>query len=101
MPRDPEPADTSVTNVNCIPGGFDHIEEILIQKKAKGHVDFGRKVQQILESVSSDLRPVLATHIDANNRTSFYFYFNGYRALHVYFLNLYMCTIVKVDNEIP
>lgn len=42
--------ETSNKNSDSIPDGFDHVEEIFIQQKAKG-IDIGRKIQMILESI--------------------------------------------------
>ncbi|XP_053143455.1 uncharacterized protein LOC128341223 isoform X2 [Hemicordylus capensis] len=52
IPGDQESTDTSNIHFNDIPDGFDHIEEILIQKKAKENIDVGRKIQMILGSGS-------------------------------------------------
>ncbi|XP_077781465.1 uncharacterized protein LOC144324914 [Podarcis muralis] len=51
-PRDQESTDMPNANFGEVPGGFDHIEEILIQKKAKENIDIEKKIQMILESGS-------------------------------------------------
>ncbi|XP_015272057.1 PREDICTED: uncharacterized protein LOC107114964 [Gekko japonicus] len=52
IPGDQKLTETSSTNFNCIPGGFDNVEEIFIQQKAKENIDVGRKIQMVLESGS-------------------------------------------------
>ncbi|CAI5770117.1 Hypothetical predicted protein [Podarcis lilfordi] len=49
-PRDQESTDMPNANFGQVPGGFDHVEEILIQKKAKENIDIEKKIQMILES---------------------------------------------------
>ncbi|XP_033001308.1 uncharacterized protein LOC117044610 [Lacerta agilis] len=51
-PRDQESTDIPNANFSEVPGGFDHVEEILIQKKAKENIDIEKKIQMILESGS-------------------------------------------------
>ncbi|XP_061482307.1 uncharacterized protein LOC133384403 isoform X2 [Rhineura floridana] len=52
VPRHQKSIDTSNVNFNEMPGGFDHLEEIFIQKKAKENIDIERNIQMILESGS-------------------------------------------------
>ncbi|XP_054831251.1 uncharacterized protein LOC129326929 isoform X3 [Eublepharis macularius] len=58
--RDQESTESSSTNFNYMPGGFDHVEEVFALQKAKENIDIGRKIQIIVErgSVSDQLEKI-------------------------------------------